>query len=68
MLVAAGVSAVAVVYTGAGALLVARVPRNPIGRIVIGIGFFQMLDALTSGYAATTLTGSICIDACGAAS
>ncbi|MGH2595677.1 MAG: sensor histidine kinase [Actinomycetota bacterium] len=47
---AVGISLMAIVYTGAGALLVARVPRNPIGWIVIWIGFFQMANALTNGY------------------
>jgi len=42
---------VAIVYVAAGTLLVSRLPANPIGWIVIGIGFFQGLNLLTSGYA-----------------
>ncbi len=55
---AAGVTAIAIVYVGAGALLVARVPRNPIGWIVICVGFFQAMNALTSGYAELALDRS----------
>jgi signal transduction histidine kinase len=42
---------IAVLYVGAGALLVSRLPTNRVGWIVIGVGFFQALNVLNSGYA-----------------
>jgi signal transduction histidine kinase len=43
---------IAVAYVAAGALLVARVPGNRLGWVVIGIGFFQALNLITSSYGA----------------
>ena len=50
-----GIALIAIVYVGAGTLLVVRGPQSPIGWIVICIGFFQMTNMLTSGYAAFAL-------------
>jgi signal transduction histidine kinase len=41
---------IASVYAGAGSLLVARLPGNRIGWVVLGIGFFQGLNILNSAY------------------
>jgi signal transduction histidine kinase len=41
---------IAIVYVGAGALLVDRLPDNRLGWVVIGIGFFQVLNLITSSY------------------
>ncbi|HYX79794.1 MAG TPA: hypothetical protein VE976_04205, partial [Actinomycetota bacterium] len=49
---------IAVLYVGAGSLLVSRLPSNRIGWVVIGVGFFQALNIMNSAYAEYALDHS----------
>ncbi len=49
------IAGIALVYVGAGGLLVARLPRNPVGWLMIGIGLGQAVSAFVTGYASLAL-------------
>src|SRR5687768_11102626 len=53
--VSAAFVVMAIVYLAVGGLVATRLPRHPVGWLLLGAGLFQGLTSVTYGYAALAL-------------